>query len=330
MKKRKALALFSGGLDSMIACRMMAEQGIEVIALHFDVGLTKINEERIEFLHSVAEQAHSKLEIVDIHDQFTKDVLFNPKYGYGKGFNPCVDCHGNMFKQAGDLLEKYDADFLISGEVLGERPMSQNAGALDKVLKLSGYEELIVRPMSAKLLEPSKPELKGWVDREKLLDIQGRQRTRQFELVEKYGFVNFESPGGGCLLTEKFFATKMEDLLKHDDYAKEDAVLLKYGRHFRLPDGAKLVLGRDHDENTIFRSSDFEKYFKIETADGLKGPLSILSKYATKEDSLLATKIILTYSKADKDKEYAIAIGNEKFSNQSFDSKNDVIKFLLG
>ncbi len=331
-KTYKALALFSGGLDSMLACRMMAdEQGVEVIGLYFDIGLTKMPQERIDYLHRAAEQAHIKLEIVDIHDQFTNEVLFNPKYGYGKAFNPCIDCHGNMFKQAGDLLEKYGADFLISGEVVGERPMSQNSGALNKVLKLSGgYEDLIVRPLSAKLLEPSKPEREGWIDRGQLLDIEGRQRTVQFELAEKFEFVDFESPGGGCLLTEKFFATKMNDLLKYDNYAKEDAVLLKYGRHFRLPDGAKLVVGRNQEENEIFKASEFSKYYKVSCPEGITGPLSILSKSATENDKQLAAKLIITYSRSEKEKEYEILIGEEKFKDIAYGSKNDATQYLLG
>lgn len=329
-RQYRALALFSGGLDSMLACRMVAEQGIEVIGLYFDIGLTKMPQERIDYLHRAATQAHIKLEIVDIHDQFTKEVLFNPKYGYGKAFNPCIDCHANMFKQAGDLLEKYNADFLISGEVIGERPMSQNQGALNSVLKLSGYEELIVRPLSARLLEPSKPEIEGWINREKLLDIQGRQRNIQFELAKKFNFEDFESPGGGCLLTEKFFATKMNDLLKYDTYSKEDAVLLKYGRHFRLPDGAKLVLGRNKEENDIFNAEEFTKYYSVNAPERTPGPLSIFSKNSSESDTKLAAKIIITYSRSEKEKEYTLQIGESEYKETSYDKKSDASEYMLG
>lgn len=326
----RAIALFSGGLDSMLACRLVAEQGIEVIAINFNFGFSK--GDKREYFEKAAEQAHAKLEILDIHDDYVKEVLFDPAHGYGSAFNPCIDCHGHMFKQAGRLLEKFDAQFLISGEVIGERPMSQNPKALETVKQISGYEDLIVRPLSAKLLEPTKPELEGWIDREKLLDFSGRGRKRQLDLAKEYGFEIFESPGGGCLLTESFFDTKMKDFLEHDTYSKEDNVLLKFGRHFRLPDGAKLVLGRNQDENERFKAQEgeFTKYFFVRQPDELFGPISLLSKNASDADKRVASKIIITYARSEFPNEYTVTIGEDKIIESGFKSKEDCTEFMLG
>ncbi len=326
----RAIALFSGGLDSMLACRLVAEQGIEVIAINFDFGFTK--GDKSEYLQKAAQQAKSKLEILDIHDDYVQEVLFDPKYGYGSAFNPCIDCHGHMFWQAGKLLEKHDAQFLISGEVIGERPMSQNPKALKTVQEISGYEDLIVRPLSAKLLEPSKPEREGWIDREKLLDFSGRGRKPQLELAKAFDFEVFESPGGGCLLTEKFFDVKMQDFLKYDTYSHQDNVLLKFGRHFRLPDGAKLVIGRNQEENQKFleRENQFNKYFFIRQPEEVLGPISILSKSASQEDKKLAAQIILTYSKAYEDRAYTVSIEDEEIVVKAFDSKDLCTEYMLG
>ena len=172
-KKVRALALFSGGLDSALAIKVITNQGVEVIALNFVSHFFGGKNEKAE---AMAKQLGVKLEYVDFSQKHI-EILKNPVYGRGKNMNPCIDCHALMFRFAGELLEKYDADFLISGEVLGQRPMSQNYQALEKVKGLTQLEDLIVRPLSAKLLPPSKPELEGLIDREQLLDIQSRQRA---------------------------------------------------------------------------------------------------------------------------------------------------------
>lgn len=296
----RAIALFSGGLDSQIACRLVASQGIEVVAVYFDLGFGKTD--KTQFLRAAALDAHASLLIKNISDEYVENVLFSPKYGYGKAFNPCIDCHGFMFKKAGEMLGELDAKFLISGEVLGERPMSQNKNALDLVKRLSGFEKLILRPLSAKLLPPSLPEQMGWIEREKLLGLSGRSRKTQLELAQKYGFKEYETPGGGCLLTESFFKTKMQDLLKFDSYKKEDAIVLRFGRHFRLTDGAKLVLGRNEQENKIFEKNAhiFTKYELIFPESTTLGPTALVSKNVTQNDKILALEIIASYCKTQE------------------------------
>jgi len=230
----RALALFSGGLDSLMAMKLVIEQGIEVIALHFETGFggAKDAYEKQENLRRLTDKIGAKLEIVDVKDEYIQKVLFDPKYGYGKNFNPCIDCHANMFRIALSLLQKYDAKFVITGEVIGQRPMSQRADAIKNVTKLAGDEEsLILRPLSAKLMQPTKPELEGWVDREKLLGVSGRNRDVQLNLAKEWGFSEFESPGGGCLLTEEAMAKKIREHLKYDEFIVEDIDILKVGRH---------------------------------------------------------------------------------------------------
>ena len=173
----RALALFSGGLDSMLAMKLITLQGVEVIALHVDIGFGT-GSGKLELMKKRAEQTGAKFEVVHVQKEYFEKILFSPKYGYGKHFNPCIDCHGFMFSLAKSLLPKYNAQFLITGEVVGQRPMSQRRDALQQVAKLANDEDLIVRPLCAKVLNPSLPEREGWVDREKLLDIAGRGRQQ--------------------------------------------------------------------------------------------------------------------------------------------------------
>ncbi len=208
MKKRvRALALFSGGLDSALAIKLITNQGVEVIALNFVSHFFGGKNEKAE---AMAKQLGVQLEYVDFSEKHI-EMMKNPVYGRGKNMNPCIDCHALMFKFAGELLEKYDADFLISGEVLGQRPMSQNYQALEKVKGLSKLEDLIIRPLSAKLLPPSKPEQEGLIDREQLLDIQGRSRKRQIEIAEQMGIIDYPTPAGGCLLTDPGYSKGLID-----------------------------------------------------------------------------------------------------------------------
>ena len=212
-KKRRALALFSGGLDSALAIKVIKDQGIDVIALNFVSHFFGGKNEKAE---KMAEQLGIKVEYVHFEKRHT-EVVKNPVYGRGKNMNPCIDCHSLMFKVAGELLEKYDADFVISGEVLGQRPMSQNRQALNIVKKESGFSNKILRPLCAKNIEPTEMELNGLVDREKLLDISGRSRKTQMELAEKWGITEYPSPAGGCKLTEPNYALRLRDLLTFKD-----------------------------------------------------------------------------------------------------------------
>ena len=327
-EKIKALALFSGGLDSLLAMKLIIEQGVEVIGLYFDTGFGgKSEEAKQEYLQRIADKIGAKLELVNIRDQFVQEILFDPKYGYGKNFNPCIDCHANMIRIAKALLPRYGAHFIISGEVVGQRPMSQRFDALKKVESLSTADGLILRPLSAKLLPITIPEQKGWVDREKLLDISGRSREKQMELAKKWGIEDYESPAGGCLLTDEHFSLKLKDHIAHDTFDIEDIDVLKWGRHFRLPQGAKLVVSRNKDENEKLKELKLSKYILFSLP--LPGPLSLIHKNATQEEKELAARIALTYSKAKPEEKYEVAIGEERFVVSPFESKKQAQEYFV-
>lgn len=327
-KKIRALALFSGGLDSLLAMKLIIEQGVEVVGLYFDTGFGgKSEKDKQKYLKDITDKIGAKLEIINIRDQFIKDILFNPKYGYGKNFNPCIDCHANMIRVAKALLPKFNAHFIISGEVVGQRPMSQRMDALKKVEDLSTADGLIVRPLSAKLLPPTIPEQKGWIDRDKLLDIHGRSREVQMKLAKKWGIENYESPSGGCLLTDENFSNKIRDHIKYDKFDVEDIDVLKWGRHFRLPDSAKLVVSRNQDENEKINEIETKKYIKFSLP--LPGPISLISKEALNEDKELAAKIALTYSKAKPGDLYEVKIGDEIYKVSPFETKENAQKYFV-
>ncbi len=323
----RAISLFSGGLDSMLAIKLIKDQSIDVTALHIFTGFGGTKDVREE-LKRRAKMAGADFLAVDVREEYIQDILFSPKYGYGKNFNPCIDCHGYMFKIAKKLLTDLDASFLVTGEVLGQRPMSQRKDALEQVRKLAQDEEkLIVRPLCAKLLEPTTPELKGWIDREKLLDISGRSRDRQLSLAKEYGWDDYESPGGGCLLTEPIYSQKIREHIEYDPFTVETIDLLKFGRHFRLPNGAKLIVGRHKEDNEALQKlspSDYEA-FRLPVI----GPYSLLQKKATKEEKELAAKIALTYGKSQKGQNYTVEVMGESFQVEPFETKSEMKSYFF-
>jgi tRNA-specific 2-thiouridylase len=323
----KALSLFSGGLDSMLAVKLITTQGIDVEAIYIDTGFGGKKDIK-DILEKRANMAGASFRVIDIREEYIQKVLFNPKYGYGKHFNPCIDCHGYMFKVAKALLEKLNASFIITGEVVGQRPMSQRAEALKQVLYLADDREdkLILRPLSAKLLEPTTPETRGWVDREKLLDISGRGRNRQLKLAKEFGWDDYESPAGGCLLTQEQFSKKIEEFIKYDKLDIKDIDILKFGRHFRLEDGAKLIVGKNREDNEMLRNINSPKYIPIKI--DITGPFSLIDKNASNRDKKLASKITLTYAKSNIDREYEVYIGDELFIEKPFKTKADAQKFF--
>ena len=323
----KAIALFSGGLDSTLAMKLIIDQGIEVLAVNINTGFGS-TKDRFEHMSSMCEQVGAELKIIDIESEFLQDVLFDPKHGYGKNFNPCIDCHAKMFAVAKRVMDAEGASFLISGEVMGQRPMSQNKDALQTVLNESNCEGLLLRPLSAKALAPTIAEIEGWVDREKLEGIVGRSRDRQLELVKEIGLEDFESPGGGCLLTDENFSKKMFDFIKHDKFEVRDIPVMKFGRHLRLPDGAKLVVGRNKDENHHLQNIKNEKYYHIKTI-GLPGPHSLLSKNATTSDKELAAKIILTYCKTQQNQSYTVAFDKEDIQASPLTSRDEIKPYTI-
>ena len=291
----KALAMISGGLDSTLAAKLIKDQGIDVIGICFKSYF--FNEDSAV---KMAKQINIPLFVIDISKEHF-EMIKNPKYGYGKNMNPCIDCHSMMFRIAGESLLKHKADFIITGEVLNQRPMSQNKNALNIVKKESLVEDKILRPLSAKKLEPTKMELSGLVDREKLLDIDGRTRKIQMELAKKWNIIDYPSPAGGCKLTEPNFAIRLKDLLLNNKKIEErDILLLKYGRHFRISNDSKIISTRTEEEyhEVIKLLEEKDLVFFVED---FKGSTIIIIGDPSEEDILIASKICIRYSKADKD-----------------------------
>lgn len=266
----RALALLSGGLDSILAARVVMEQGIEVVGLCFVTPFFGPENAR-----RAARQLGIELIEHDLSNVFF-EMMKQPRYGFGGNMNPCIDCHGLMLRTAHSLLEKYSASFLVTGEVLGERPMSQTRSGLNAVLKLAADRDLVLRPLSAKLLEPTRPEREGWVDREKLLDLSGRGRKRQEDLAKKYGIAEYPQPAGGCLLTDVKFSKRLKDLLENEGFVREDIELLKLGRHFRLGHKVKLVVGRNMEENRKLLESALASDAILRPRQPVKGPVGLL------------------------------------------------------
>jgi len=268
MPKRAVISV-SGGLDSALAAKVIKLQGIDVLGVSF---ITPFTHPQVEKL-AVSIDIHIKQ--IDISLEYL-NLIKNPRFGFGKNMNPCIDCHIFMFKKAKELLLKGEADFVASGEVLGQRPMSQNASSLRRVEKESGLEGLLLRPLSAKLLPETIPEEKGWIDRNKLFDFSGRSRKPQNALAKELGLEGFGQPAGGCLLTDPGFSRRLRDLLSHEkDFSLDDVQILKLGRHFRVSAENKLVLGRSQKENERLSHFANEDYFIFEPVD-TPGPTGIL------------------------------------------------------
>ena len=305
----RAIGLLSGGLDSILAVKLLTEQDVEVLAISFVTPFFGAEKGR-----RAAERLGVSFRAIDITDEHL-EMLKHPRHGYGRNMNPCIDCHALMLNIAGEVMEGEGCDFLFTGEVLGERPKSQNRQALDIVAKESGYADLILRPLSAKLLPPTKPEREGLIDRERLMDIQGRSRKPQMALAEKYGITDYPSPAGGCLLTDPGYSRRLKELFEHDaDPSADDVRLLSVGRHLRLSQRAKLVLGRNHNENeklqALIRTGDT----KLHVRD-IPGPIGLLRGQTTDDINRHAAAITARYSDAPAGAEVPVRLvtdGNEE------------------
>lgn len=293
----KALVMFSGGLDSSLVIRILQEQGIEMEAFHYTGAFHAGQfDEYDSSAKRFADRFSVRLSTFKIGDDFV-DVLKNPRYGYGSNMNPCIDCRIYTLKKAKEYMEKIGAAFIATGEVLGQRPMSQRKNMLKLIEKHSGLDRLLLRPLSAKLLEPTIPEEKGWVDREKLFDISGRSRKVQIALAEKYGIKDYPNPAGGCLLTDPQFSVRVRDLVKYDSLTIDEIEFLKVGRHFRLSKDTKVVVGRDRDDNARILQLLKEDNIILRLKD-MPGPIAILKGRPTAKDIELAGAITARYSKA--------------------------------
>jgi len=288
----KVLSLFSGGLDSILSVKVIEEQGIDVIGIFFETSFFS-SEKAAQSAHYIGLPLH----VIDITDRFLP-ILLNPRHGYGKGLNPCIDCHKLMLKIAGEMLKEEGADFIISGEVLGQRPMSQNLRSLSLISHDSGFKDLILRPLSAKRLPETLPEKKGWVMREKLLGLSGRSRKPQIALAKKFGIKEYPAPAGGCLLTEGVFSRRLKDLLSRDPkFLRRDIELCKWGRHFRINERVKIVVGRDQKENGMITSL-IEAGDTVLTVESFPGPTVLVTGELLPEKIQLAASITVSYSDA--------------------------------
>jgi len=313
-RRAKAIAMISGGLDSTLALALVQRQGIEVKAVNFYTGFCITETQRRkggrpdgtvpqnEALRAAADQ-EVEIEYVDISGGAYLDMLVNPRYGYGQNANPCVDCRIFMMQKAREIMEREGADFVFTGEVLGQRPKSQRRDTLWVIEKRSGLEGRLLRPLSAKLLAPTLPEQQGLVDRERLLDISGRSRTRQMALAEELGVHDWPQPAGGCcFLTDESFGRKFFDLLDGREAAgeprqlrQEDVLLLSTGRHFRMSPKVKLIVGRTEVENVLL-----EKYVEGRArlaARDVTGPVALVEGVPTWEERMLAARIVARYGK---------------------------------
>lgn len=310
-KKKKVVALLSGGLDSQLAIKMMQEQGFDVSAVaiktpfcDFDCGRGCGFE-----IRERADDLDVNLKTVYLGDEYI-EMLKHPKHGIGAGFNPCIDCRSMMFDAAKKHMEEIGAEFIISGEVLGQRPMSQHAPALRTIENESDLVGKIVRPLSAALLPETDPEKDGLIKRENLGMIRGRTRRGQLDMAKKYGIENPPNAGGGCLLTEPHFGIKAKDLFSHTKNPTiNDIDLLKIGRHFRLDEETKFIVGRNKDENEMIKAIALPGDILLEAKDFV-GPVSILRGSNAKEHLKFASSVTLRYSDAPNNEQAIVSIKN--------------------
>ncbi len=330
MGKVKAVSLFSGGLDSILATELIRRQGIEVIAFNIKTPFGIPKKDGSTEANQAAEQLNVPLKVLNVDKEYIK-MLRNPKHGYGKNINPCVDCKIFILKKAKQYAKEVGADFLFTGEVLGERPMSQHGPALKTIEHEAGLKGKLLRPLSAKLLAATVAEKKGLVDRNRLLSIQGRSRKPQLELAKDYGITVFPSPAGGCLLTCEEYAKKLRDLFENKKrITVADVALLRVGRHFRVGRN-KIVVGRNRDENNFLANNRAKGDYYFELPD-IVGPISLLQGPKTKSAIEAAAKLTAFYSDA-KTSEAKVKFGKEKLNRKmtvTLPTRPEVDKLRVG
>ena len=293
----KTISLYSGGLDSILATRLMVELGIEVEAFHyktvFDILYGTEDHAAVE---RSAQALGVPLRIFDVSEAFLA-VVKHPEHGYGSNMNPCIDCRIFMLRLAKTHMEASRAQFIVTGEVVGERPMSQHKNALRHIEKEAGLEGYLLRPLSARILPPTVPETEGWVDRERLKAFQGRGRRPQIELAAAFGIGTYPVPAGGCLLTDPLYSARLKDLVEHHPaFTVNDAWLLRTGRHFRLSPEARLVVGRREEENGRLEILAGEGDLLLRIASG-PGPVSLLRGEHIEDEIERTAAITLRYSR---------------------------------
>ena len=304
----KAIGCISGGLDSILAVRLIQHLGIDVIALH-----------ALHLWHPVpadpaakgpaaraAEQMGMPLRTIDATDA-DLDMVQHPRHGLGKRMNPCIDCRIWLLREARRVMDDEGAAFVFTGEVLGQRPMSQHRQAMELIERESGLVDVLVRPLSAQRLPPTKPEREGVLDRSRLLGIAGRSRKEQMALAREFGITEYPSPAGGCLLTDPAFAFRLRELMTHQPPTAPDVELLKVGRHFRLPDGALVVIGRHEQDNLRLEPLFAPGDVRLEAAD-VPGPTTLLRGAAGEDDVRTAAALTLRYTKTPPDQARQVTV----------------------
>ncbi len=306
---RKAVALISGGLDSLLAARVMQEQGVHVEGINFFTGfcveghthaIRKRDRDRPKRNNAlwVAEQLGIKLHIIDIIEEY-KQVVFNPRHGYGANLNPCLDCKIFMVKKAHEWIEQHGFDFIVTGEVIGQRPMSQRRDTMPVVSRESGADDLLLRPLCAKNLPPTLPEREGWVDREALYDFSGRSRKPQMALARRFGIEDYAQPAGGCcFLTDAQYSAKLADLWRargSKQYELDDIMLLKVGRHLRPATHFKVIVSREEGEGNFLQG--YRNQYPSLRCVSHPGPLALIDGEVNEQDLELAARLVARYSK---------------------------------
>ncbi|MBM3251486.1 MAG: tRNA 4-thiouridine(8) synthase ThiI [Candidatus Omnitrophica bacterium] len=294
----KAIVLVSGGLDSALAAKIITKQNVDVVGINFLIPFRPIEKISSNFnLKKFFDNLGIEIKSVDIFAESLK-MIENPKFGFGSNLNPCLDCHILMLKKAKELLGKNKASFVVTGEVLGQRPMSQHRQALKLVEKESGLEGLVLRPLSANLLDLTIPEEKGWVKRDELFDFSGRSRKPQIKLAQKLGIKDYLTPAGGCLLTDPGFCRRLKDLQENSKdmtFNLNDIELLKLGRHFRIGANDKLIVGRNEEENNKLLKLAKDRDYVFEPQD-VTGPIAIgRGKFNSSDLFGLASQIVARY-----------------------------------
>lgn len=320
----KALALLSGGLDSTLAIKVLLDQGIDIEAVNFFTPFCQCSGKGLGCGHAakkVSDQLGLKLKLFNMAVEFLK-VVENPRHGYGKNLNPCIDCRILMYKKAKEYMQEVGASFIVTGEVLGQRPMSQHRVALKIIEKESDLKGLILRPLSAKLMPITTPEQEGWVNREKLLEINGRSRKPQMALARDFNIKDYPCPAGGCLLTDSGFARRMRDLMRHSGLNLDDISLLKVGRHFRLNSSSKVVIGRNEKENEKLLGLGANSDLRLR-AKKIEGPIGIARGTFNQEEIHLAASIVARYSDSKPEDKVEVLIEKE-------DCKDSVVVESIG
>ncbi len=313
----KTVALFSGGLDSQLAVKLMLQQGVDVecLTLHSVFHQHTPDEPDRHPAVAAAKRLGVPLKTLDINGEML-EIIKHPRHGRGKNMNPCIDCRILMLKEACELMRETSADFIVTGEVLGQRPMSQRAEAMCQTDREAGLEGCVLRPLSAKLLEPTIPEKQGLVDREKLYAIKGRSRREQMALAEALGVTDYPTPAGGCLLTDPGFSHRLRELLEHGEPQINDIQLLRLGRHFRLDDDTKAVVGRNEQENTEIEQLAQLGDLLMDAA-AFMGPTTLLRGNASDPNVAVAARLTVKYGKA-KSEPSAVVIVRKAGTDHSF------------